>query len=90
MPDYMTPDDVYAIPIEALDLKVRTYNCLKRSAINKIGQLLSMRRKKILAIRSLTYENYEEIRTRLIAGGFMSPRQLLGPFAEKDEEQEDK
>lgn len=85
MPDNITPDDVYATPIEALDLKVRTYNCLKRSAINKVGQLLSMRRKKILAIRNLTLEGYEEIRTQLISRGLMSPTHLLGPFAEGDE-----
>ncbi|HEX4202888.1 MAG TPA: DNA-directed RNA polymerase subunit alpha C-terminal domain-containing protein, partial [Ktedonobacteraceae bacterium] len=76
-------------PIEALDLQVLTYNCLKRSQINKVGQLLSMWRMKILAIRSLTPENYEEIQTRLIARRFMSPTHLLGPFAEGDEEQKD-
>ena len=48
----ITPDDVYAIPIEELDLRVRTYNCLKRSGINKVGQLLSRRREEILAIRN--------------------------------------
>ncbi len=89
MPDNITPYDIYSTPIEVLDLKARTYNCLKRSGINKIGQLLSIRRKKILAIRNLTLEGYEEIRTQFIARGFMSPTQLLGPFAEEDEEQED-
>jgi hypothetical protein len=48
-----------------------------------------MRRKKILAIRNLTPESYEEIQTQLIARGFMSPTRLLGPFAEGDEEQGD-
>ena len=82
----MTPDDVFATLIEELDLRVRTYNCLKRSGINRIGQLLSMRRKEILAIRNLKPENYEEIQGQLIARGFMSPTHLLGPFAERDEE----
>ena len=89
MPDNITPDEVYATPIEELDLKTRTYNCLKRSRIDKAGQLLSMRRKEILAIRSLTPENYEEIQTRLITRGLMSPTHLLGAFAQGDEEQED-
>ncbi len=82
----MTPDDVYATPIEEMDLRVRTYNCLKRSGINKVGQLLSRRRKEIFSIRNLTPEDYEEIRARLIARGFMSPIHPLGPFAEEDEE----
>ena len=82
----MTPDDVYATPIEELDIRVRTYNCLKRSGINRIGQLFSMRRKEILAIRNLHPENFEEIRAQVIAHRFMSPSHLLGPFAEKEEE----
>lgn len=82
----LLPDDVYSIPIEELDLRVRAYNCLKRSGVNKIGQLLSMRKKEVLAIRNLTSAGYEEIREQLIAHNFMSPSQLLGPFAEEDDE----
>jgi DNA-directed RNA polymerase subunit alpha len=85
----MTPDDVYATPIEELGLRVRTYNCLKRSGINKVGQLLSRQKKEIFSIRNLTPEDYEEIRAQLITRGLMSPTQLLGPFAEGDEEQKD-
>lgn len=84
----ITPDDVYATPIEALDLNMRTYNCLKRSGINKVGQLLSMHRKQILEIRNLTPENFAEIHMQLIAHELMSPTHLFGPFAEEQEEEE--
>ncbi len=84
----MLPDDAYATPIEKLDLNVRTYNCLKRNGINKVGQLLSMHRKEILALRGLTLASYEEIRTQLITGGLMSRTHLLGPFAEDGEADE--
>ncbi|HKV59173.1 MAG TPA: DNA-directed RNA polymerase subunit alpha C-terminal domain-containing protein [Ktedonobacteraceae bacterium] len=85
----MYHDDVYATPIEELDLRVRIYNSLKRNQINTVGQLLSMRRKEILAIRTLVPGNFEELQTQLIARGFMSRSHLHGPFAEKDEEHED-
>lgn len=81
-----TQDD--ETPIETLDLTVRTYNCLKRSRIRTVRQLLSLRKQELLSIRNLTPENYEEIRERVIAGGFMHPTQLLGPFADEDSDDE--
>lgn len=73
--------------IETLDLAVRTYNCLKRSNISTVGQLLSMRKKDLLRIRNLTPQNYEEIRERLIACEFMHPTQLIGPFADEESDE---
>src|SRR5438552_2159565 len=34
------PADIYDTPIEELDLSTRTYNCLKRADITKVGQVL--------------------------------------------------
>ena|SRR5690349_21851293 len=70
-------------PIEALDLTVRTYNCLKRSHIDTVHQLFSLRKQELLRIRNLTLQNVEEIRERLIACRFMHPTQLIGPFADE-------
>jgi len=70
--------------LEVLDLTVRTYNCLKRSGISTVRQLLSLRKQELLRIRNLTPENYEEIREQLIACGFMHPTQLLGPFVAEE------
>ena len=84
----MHPDEVYATPIEELDLGVRTYNVLKRNHIHRVGQLLSMRRKEILSMRHLAPENFEEIQAQLLARGLMSRTHLLGPFAERDEKPE--
>lgn len=74
--------------IEALDLRVRTYNCLKRGGINTIRQLFSLRKQELLSLRNLTPENYEEIRERLLACGFMHPTHLIGPFAEEASDDE--
>ena len=75
-------------PIETLDLAVRTYNCLKRSNINTVRQLLSLRKWELLHIRNLTPQNYEEIRGRLLACGFMHPTHLIGPFADEEGDDE--
>ncbi len=68
-------------PIEELDLAVRTYNCLKRSNINTVGQLLALSKEKLLGIRNFGPQNYDEVRERLIARGFMDPDRPGGPFA---------
>lgn len=45
-------------PIEALDLTVRTYNCLKRSGISTVRHLFSLRKKELLSLPNLTPQNY--------------------------------
>jgi DNA-directed RNA polymerase alpha subunit len=72
--------------IEALDLTVRTYNCLKRGRINTIRQLLSLRKHELLSLRNLRPEDYEEIRERLIACHWIGPTQSIGPFTNEEEE----
>ena len=69
------------VPIEELDLAVRTYNCLKRSNINRISQLLTLNKEELLGIRNFGPQNYEEVRERLITRGFLNPDHPRGPFA---------
>ena len=71
-------------PIEDLVLSVRAYNCLKRSNIVTVGQLLSVRKEDLPHIRNLTPQNYEEIREQLIAHGFLPPTQLTWPLEEDE------
>jgi DNA-directed RNA polymerase alpha subunit len=67
------------IRIEALNLKVRTYNCVKRGQINTVRQLLSLRKDKLLDLRNLRLEDYHEIREALIAHQLLDPSQSMGP-----------
>ncbi len=67
-------------PIEELDLTVRTYNCLKRSNIHTVSQLLALSKAELLGIRNFGPQNYTEVRERLIARGFMDPDHPDGPF----------
>jgi DNA-directed RNA polymerase subunit alpha len=84
--DDIRRDDAF---IETLDLTVRTYNCLKRGNIFTVRQLLSMRKKELLGVHNLGSHGYEEIQEQLIVHRFMHPTQLIGPFAEEEEDDED-
>jgi len=73
---YPIPPQVYDTPIEELDLSVRAYNCLKRSNITKVGQVLSMNEEDLLAVRNFGEKSLQELRERLILKRFLpNPRQ---------------
>jgi DNA-directed RNA polymerase subunit alpha len=69
------PQKVYDTPIEDLDLSVRAYNCLKRSNITKVGQVLSMNEEDLLGVRNFGEKSLVELRERLLARNFLpNPR----------------
>ncbi|MEI8165085.1 MAG: DNA-directed RNA polymerase subunit alpha [Chloroflexales bacterium] len=65
------PAEVYDTPIEDLDLSTRTYNCLKRADITRVGQVLQLDEKALLSVRNLGQKSMEEIRDRLIERGYI-------------------
>lgn len=65
------PADIYNIPIEDLELSTRTYNCLKRADITRVGQLLQMDEKALLSVRNLGTKSVDEIRDKLIERGYI-------------------
>lgn len=79
----------YDRPIEDLDLSVRAYNCLKRSGITKIGQLLEMSEEDLLAVRNFGQKSLDELRVRLEALGYVSPARADGGGAITGEDDED-
>lgn len=62
----------YDRPIEELDLSVRAYNCLKRSGITKIGQLLEMSEDDLLAVRNFGQKSLDELKQRLQVLGYVA------------------
>jgi len=54
-----------SIPIEDLDLSVRSYNCLKRKGIQTIQELTSMSRSEVEKIKNLGKKSLREIQKRL-------------------------
>ena len=71
------PADIYDTPIEELDLSTRTYNCLKRADITKVGQVLEMDEKALLSVRNLGQKSMEEIRDKLIERGYIPRASIL-------------
>ena len=63
------PPSVYNLPVESLGLTARTLNCLKRSAIHKVGEVLERSRADLLRIRNFGEKALLELDDRLAALG---------------------
>jgi len=85
------PQKIYDTPIEELDLSVRAYNCLKRSNITKVGQVLSMNEEDLLGVRNFGEKSLQELRERLLARNFLpNPRtSTVGVDMDGDHEMEE-
>ena len=55
----------YNVPVERLDLSSRTLNCLKRASIDKVGQVLEMKKADLLQIRNFGEKSLTELYGRL-------------------------
>ncbi len=53
------------MPIEELELGVRSYNCLKREGIETVGDLVSRSEQELLCIPNFGRKSIEEVRERL-------------------------
>ncbi len=65
------PPDRYNTPIEDLALSVRAYNCLKRSGLMTVGQVLEKSEDELLALRNFGRKSYDELRDRLVELGYI-------------------
>jgi DNA-directed RNA polymerase subunit alpha len=59
----------YAMPIEDLDLTVRSYNCLKREGIHTVGELVSRSEADLLDIRNFGAKSIDEVKMKLAGLG---------------------
>ena len=57
------------LPIEEMDLSVRSYNCLKRAGINTIQDLLKKSRSDMFKVRNLGAKSVEEVIQKLDSYG---------------------
>ncbi|WBL36623.1 DNA-directed RNA polymerase subunit alpha [Tepidiforma flava] len=71
----LMPPDRYNTPIEDLQLSVRAYNCLKRSGLMTVGQVLEKTEDELLGLRNFGRKSYDELRERLIELGYIDPNQ---------------
>ncbi len=57
------------LPIEELELSVRSFNCLKRAGINTIGDLCARTENDMVKVRNLGKKSLEEVKQKLGALG---------------------
>jgi DNA-directed RNA polymerase subunit alpha len=80
------------MPIEVLDLSSRTYNCLKRSQITTVGQLLQMTEEELLGLRNFGQKSLQELHEKLAERGILpaeegAPSRRAGEDEEEEEEE---
>jgi len=83
------PREKYDMPIEDLQLSVRAYNCLKRSGINRVGEVLAMSEDQLMAVRNFGRKSLVELRQRLAEMGFITPEEAARQLAAGETETEE-
>lgn len=56
------PSSEWDIPVESLNLSVRSFNCLKRAGISKVSELLDMSEDEIIKMRNFGKKSLDEIK----------------------------
>ena len=82
------PDDLYNMPVEKLDLSVRAMNCLRRSGINTVGELVSLGEKELLSLRNFGQKSRQEVEEKLTGLGLAFPK-ISEPAAEETIEEKE-
>ncbi len=67
----------YDIPVEQLNLSVRTFNCLRRANITKVGEILEMSEEDLLKIKNFGQKSLLELHERLQSMGLLPAGALL-------------
>jgi len=85
------PDETYNMPVEQLDLSVRTMNCLRRGGITTVGELISKGEKELLALHNFGQKSKQEVEEKLASLGLsITPKadEETGEGEEEEEEEE--
>jgi DNA-directed RNA polymerase subunit alpha len=70
----LTPER-YNMPIEDLNLSMRAYNCLRRSGLMTVGQVLEKSEEELLSLRNFGRKSYDELRDKLNELGLLLAEQ---------------
>jgi DNA-directed RNA polymerase subunit alpha len=63
------PPNEWDIPVETLNLSVRSFNCLKRAGISKVSELLDLTEDEIMKMRNFGKKSLDEIKLVLSERG---------------------
>lgn len=61
--------EIYNMPVEQLNLSVRTLNCLRRGGITTLGEVISRGEKELMALRNFGQKSRVELEERLAEMG---------------------
>jgi len=64
-PPMAAPTSEWDVPVETLNLSVRSFNCLKRAGISKVSELLDMTEDEIIKMRNFGKKSLDEIKAVL-------------------------
>lgn len=65
--------ELASMPVEQLNLSVRTLNCLRRGNINTVGELMSKSEKDLMSLRNFGIKSKVELEERLRTLGLSMP-----------------
>ena len=57
--------EVMEMPIEDLDLSVRSFNCLKRAGINTVADLIAKSKDELMQIKYFNQKTFDEVESKL-------------------------
>jgi DNA-directed RNA polymerase subunit alpha len=57
------------MPVEQLNLSVRTLNCLRRGGISTLGELISKEERELLSLRNFGHKSKVELEEKLKSMG---------------------
>ncbi|MGB8519859.1 MAG: DNA-directed RNA polymerase subunit alpha [Candidatus Tumulicola sp.] len=63
------PPNEWDVPVETLNLSVRSFNCLKRAGISKVSELLDLTEDEIMKMRNFGKKSLDEIKQVLTERG---------------------
>ena len=72
------------MPVEQLNLSVRTMNCLRRTGITTVGQLISKGEKELLSLRNFGQRSKHEVVDRLAELGLSLASKGEAPTPEEE------
>jgi DNA-directed RNA polymerase subunit alpha len=61
------PDEKYNMPVDQLELSVRTMNCLRRGGITTVGELISKGEMELLSLHNFGQKSMHEVKEQLEA-----------------------
>jgi len=82
------------MPVEELNLSVRSYNCLKREGIHTVGELVTRSEAELGDIRNFGQKSIDEVKAKLVELGLalkdsppgFDPSSIVRSYADDDDE----